>query len=61
MVYWRLRENYLFYNAGKKIITEAQPFQFIMCGFIQLVTDTFLVMQMLTYGKDYSNVESELP
>ena len=32
-------------------IIEAQPFQFIMCGVVQLSVDILIVLQILTYSK----------
>jgi hypothetical protein len=53
---WLFQDN-LLYNQSNRPLKQAQPFQFIMCGAIQLTVDILLLTQITFYGNDnYSTV-----
>lgn len=33
------------------MLTQAQPFQFVMCGAVQLTVDVLIILQIIAYSK----------
>lgn len=61
MVFGRFRKNYLLSDRSNHFKIKAQPFQFIMCGAIQLTIDILLIAQLTKYGDAYDSLDSTLP